>query len=60
LSITDSEIEEQVCHINRKKNAKPDYTNCYLVVYIKPQWKGESQFSTHNECNSGRPCRTRL
>jgi len=22
--------------------------------------KGESQFSTHNECNSGRPCRTQL
>jgi len=32
LSDTDSEIWERICHINRK-NAKPDYANCYLVVY---------------------------
>jgi len=29
-------------------------------LFIKSQWKGESLFSTHNECNSGRPCRTQL
>jgi len=32
LSDTDSEIEERMCYISRKKNAKPDYANCYLVV----------------------------
>jgi len=29
-------------------------------LFIKSQWKGVSQFSTHNECNSGRPCRTQV
>jgi len=32
LSDTNSEIEQWICHINRKKNTKLDYANSYLIV----------------------------
>jgi len=59
LSETDSEIEERICHTNRKKTLNR-ITPTVTYLFIKSQWKGESQFSTNNECNSGRPCRTEL
>jgi len=29
-------------------------------LFIKSQWKCESRFSMHNECNSSRTCRAQL